>query len=539
MTNTVVSPCERGLIARATAAPCKQSHKPFVLAATILGSSMVFIDGTVVNVVLPLLQTDLKASASDAQWIMESYALMLAALLLVGGVMGDVFGRRRIYTWGIIVFTVASVACGLAETSAQLIVARAAQGVGGALVVPGSLAIIGATFSEEERGRAIGLWSGATALTMSLGPVLGGWLAENLSWPWIFFINVPLALPVLGILFVCVPESSNSDGAPLDWKGAILATIGLGAFVFALTEANRLGLSHPLVGITFLAGLFGMVSFIVHLRRASSPMIPLHLFRSQTFTGANVMTLFLYAALGGLLFFLPFNLIEIQGYSATGAAAALLPLVILLGVLSRWSGGLVDRYGARLPLVIGPSIATLGFAGFAWPSIGGVYWLTFFPAIFVLGVGMSISVAPLTTAVMTSVDERFVGIASGINNAVSRTAALLALAIMGLIYLEIANSDFGNRLIVLDLPTTIKSQLLEQSLNFASLDMPTDVADADRDNIQSAASQAFVHAFRAISLLAAALAALSALVAGLMIKPGRLDADEPRQEISPSALHRN
>ena len=500
---------------------------------------MVFIDGTVVNVVLPLMQSELKATASDAQWIMEAYALMLAALLLAGGSMGDVYGRRRIYTIGILVFTAASVACGLAQTSTQLIFARAVQGIGGALVVPGSLAIIGATFPEDERGRAIGLWSGATALTMSLGPVLGGWLAESFSWPWIFFINVPLALPVLGILFVCVPESHDMNAKSLDWLGAVLATIGLGAFVFALTEANRLGMNHPLVISTFTVGVMGIAAFTLHLRRATAPMIPLHLFRSTTFSGANVMTLFLYAALGGLLFFLPFNLIEIQGYSATSAAAALLPLVFLLGVLSRWSGGLVDRYGARLPLVIGPLIAAAGFAAFAWPSIGGPYWTTFFPAIFILGLGMSISVAPLTTAVMSSVEERYVGIASGINNAVARTAALLALAILGLIYLEIANRTFQSLLEQTVLPAALEADLRALQLNFASLELPANISSAERGALEELASMAFVRAFRVIALLAAALAALSALLAGLMIRPQEGDASPPERQATPAALSRN
>src|SRR5713101_6138746 len=302
--NILRPPCDEGVItAKKVAAPCSKAQGRWILAATILGSSMVFIDGTVVNVALPALQVNLKATAVDVQWVVESYALFLAALLLLGGSLGDHFGRKRIYTIGVALFALASIWCGLAPTINQLILARGAQGVGGALLVPGSLAIISASFPEKERGRAIGTWSGSTAITTALGPVLGGYLIEHVSWRAVFFLNLPLALIVLVLVFWFVPESrDDEETGRLDLTGAASATIGLGAIVYGLIESARSGLQSPTVMSALLAGVIALAAFIVVEARVPHPMMPLALFRSRNFSGANLLTLFLYAALSGTLF---------------------------------------------------------------------------------------------------------------------------------------------------------------------------------------------------------------------------------------------
>jgi EmrB/QacA subfamily drug resistance transporter len=525
MTHGIRPPCDEGVIrSKPAAAPCAPAAGRWVLMATILGSSLAFIDGTVVNVALPVLQRELNASAADVQWVVEGYTLLLAALILVGGSLGDHYGRRRVFAGGVLVFTVASIWCGLAPGVGQLIAARAVQGIGGALLVPSSLAIINATFGDAERGRAIGTWSGFTAITSALGPVLGGFLVEQLSWRWVFFINVPLALVVLAIVFLRVPESRDHTASNrLDWTGAVLATVGLGALVFGLIEAGLRGLGDPLVLGSIAIGIVVFGAFLVWEARSPNPMMPLHVFRSRTFSGANLLTLLLYAGLGGALFFLPFNLIQVQNVGPTVAGAALLPFTAIMFSLSRWAGGLVDRYGAKLPLIVGPAIAAIGFALFALPGVGGSYWTTFFPAVIVLGLGMTITVAPLTTAVMGAVDAEQSGVASGINNAVSRTAGLLAIAIFGIVMQATFSGSLGDRLEQLNLAPEVRQAVIDQRDRLAGIEVPDTVDDETRSAITSAVDQAFVAGFRLIMLISAGLAALSAL-ASLALIDGKVAA---------------
>jgi len=490
-----------------------------VLAATILGSSMAFIDGTAVNVALPALQENLGATVAQVQWVVEAYTLFLSALLLVGGALGDRFGRRRIYLFGVIGFALASAGCGIAATAGQLIAARAVQGVAAALLVPGSLALLSASFDEDRRGKAIGTWSGFSAITAAVGPLLGGWLIDHVSWRWVFFLNLPLALAVLVIALRFVPESRDEQASgKLDFAGALLVTAGLGGLTFGLVESSRLGWRSPLLIATLVLGVLALLGFLWREARAESPMMPLSLFRSRTFAGANLLTLWLYAALGGTLFFLPFDLIQVRGYSATAAGAALLPFVLLMFSLSRWSGGLVDRYGARRPLILGPAVAAVGFALFAVLSSDGGYWKGLFPAIVVLGLGMSISVAPLTTTVMGSVEERHSGIASGINNAVSRAAGLLAVAVLGVVMLVLFHRGLEHRMAKLALPPAARQEIDAQREKLVRLTIPSSLPGPLQAQVRSAVSEAFLDGFRGIMLTASGLALLASLSSWWWIK---------------------
>jgi EmrB/QacA subfamily drug resistance transporter len=434
LANIYKPPCDEGVLRAGSAdAPCARHQRKWVLTAAILGSSLAFIDGSSTNVALPAFQASLDATVVQVQWVINAYTLMLAALILPGGALGDRLGRVRVFGTGVAIFALASLWCGLAPTIEHLIAARVLQGVGGALMIPGSLALISASFPPEIRGRAIGLWSGFSALMAAAGPVIGGWLIDTFSWRWIFLTNIPVALVILAIAFARLPESRNPRESAIDWRGAVLITASLAGLTYGLLQSPIHGFSNILILVALGLGVVLFAGFVRAQARAAAPMVPLSLFRSSTFAGANLLTLFLYGALSGALFFLPLNLIQIQGYSATGAGAALLPFVLILFVLSRWAGGLVDRSGVRLPLTVGPVITALGFILFALPGVGGTYWLTVFPAAVALGLGMAISVAPLTTSVMNAVDEANAGTASGINNAVSRLATLLAIAFFGIV----------------------------------------------------------------------------------------------------------
>jgi EmrB/QacA subfamily drug resistance transporter len=511
-------PCDEAVIwTRPSSVPCKAESQRWILAATILGSSMAFIDGTVVNVALPALQASLHANVVEVQWVIESYGLFLSALILVGGALGDSVGRRATFLLGVAGFAAASVGCGLSSSITSLVTWRCVQGMGAAFLVPGSLAIISAYFDEKSRGQAIGTWSGFTAITTALGPVLGGWLIEHASWHWVFFINVPLAAAVIGICCWHVPESRSSIPQKLDWAGAITVTVGLAGIVYGFLESATRGWGDPQVLGSLLAGFVSLLLFPAVEKRVTEPMVPLSLFSSRSFSGANLLTLLLYAALGIFFFLFPLNFIQIQGFSATVTGAAALPMIMLLFFLSRWSGGLVAHYGPRTPLIVGPLVAGMGFLLFAVPSAKANYWTSFFPAFVVLGLGMAASVAPLTTVVMSSVEESHVGTASGINNAVARVAGVLAIAALGVVMVRAFGHRLQELLSSLAVAPNILQDLRSNAVKLGALGTAPSLDDKSAATVRNAVAQAFVFGFRVVMLLCAGLAAASAWVASRMI----------------------
>jgi EmrB/QacA subfamily drug resistance transporter len=497
--------------------PCKRDARLWILTATILGSSLAFIDGTVVNVALPAVQANFHSTLVDVQWVVESYGLFLGALILVGGSLGDLFGRRLMFVLGVAIFAVASAGCGAAPNIHVLIIARSIQGVGAALLVPGSLAIISSSFDEKSRGQAIGTWSGFTAITTAIGPVLGGWLVEHASWRWVFFINLPLAAAVIAISVWRIPESRSASAGRIDWLGALVATAGLGGLIVGFIESVNLGWRNPLVFGSLIVGFGCLAAFVFIEARVHSPMLPLALFESRSFSGANLLTLFLYAAIGIFFFLFPLNLIQVQGYSPTAAGAAVLPLILLMFLLSRWSGGLVSRYGPRGPLIVGPVIAALGFGLFAVPSVGDSYWKAFFPAMVVLGFGMAVTVAPLTTSVMNSVNKDRVGAASGINNAVARIAGVLAIAVLGIVMVKAFGSHLNYSLAHFSLPPNVLQEIRSQEARLAALQAPTALDPIARATVAQFIGEAFVFGYRIVMLICAGLALASAAVAWRMI----------------------
>lgn len=507
------APCDVGAI-RATpvAGNCGSNAKPWVLVSTILASTIAYIDESVVNIALPAIEKDLAASVAIIQWLVNAYTLCLAALLLIGGAAADHYGRRRMFIIGVSIFAVASLACGLSPDVAVLIAARAVQGVGAALLVPCALALIGASFDEAERGKAIGTWAGFSAIAAAVGPILGGWIVDGFSWRWIFLINPLLALPAIWIAVRRVPESINPGSGALDWAGALLALVGLAGISFALILAPSLGWSDAAVLTSLAGGVAFSAAFLWLEAHRGAPMLPLHLFRSRTFSSVNLLTFLLYAALAAAFFFLPFALIQVHGYSALRAGAAFLPFTIIMSVLSRWSGGLLDRFGARLPLVVGPALAAMGFVLLAFAVCDGAYW-TFLVALGVLGLGMAIAVAPLTTTVINAVPQDQTGVASGINNAIASLANLLAIAMFGAMALGLYDRSLDR-----DLAQSPATPGLAQAVAAARGQFASAVANSEpaRSIIQTS----LAHSIEIMMLCAAALALCGALSG--MLLPGRI-----------------
>ncbi|HZZ00365.1 MAG TPA: MFS transporter [Candidatus Baltobacteraceae bacterium] len=489
----------------------RRASQPWILAAAILGSSLVFIDSTVVSIALPVLQDTFHASASAAQWVVESYTLVLGALMLLSGALGDRYGRRLLFISGVVVFAIGSVLCGLSNSMAELIAARVLQGIGGTMLAPASLALIGACFEGADRGKAIGTWSGLTSVASAIGPVAGGAIIDHLGWRWAFFINIPIALAVVLIALRHVPESRDEGerGTP-DIAGSLLITGGLAGIVYAFVASGQDGWNAATIA-ALCAGALALAAFVLFESKAADPILPLKLFARRDFTGINVMTLLIYGALSGLFYFLPFVMIQVDGYTATVTGAAMLPFIVLMVLLSRFSGALAYRIGPRTVLVTGSVITTCGFALF------GIlhdlhYWNGIFPAITMVALGMGFTVAPLTATLLESVPEEHVGLASGINNATSRVAGLLAIAVFGALLSGVFYARLGSQSASLS-PQQRRDVAAQRSqLAAARLHDPAETAVVHR---------AYVDGFRTVAYASAALTLLSAAVAALTLPKTR------------------
>jgi len=486
-----------------------------ILAATILGSSMAFIDSTVVNVILPRLQTEFNASASQIQWLVEAYLLFLSALILLGGALGDRYGRKMIFEIGATIFVLSSLACGVSQSLMQLTIARSIQGIGGALLAPGSLAILNASFPKEERGRAIGTWSGFSAMTAALGPVIGGWLSDHASWRWVFLINLPLGILTVYFTRRFVPERCGETWKTrLDIRGSVISILGLAAITFALIESSRLGFRDPRILSSLGVGILLMILFVRGEAGIKDPLMPLSLFRSRAFVGANICTLLLYGALGAVFYFLPFNLIQVQGFTATETGAANLPFVVIIFLFSQASGGLYDRFGPRIPLTVGSLIVGVSFLllGFL-PGLHAGYWSGFFPGLFTFGVGMSLCVAPLTSTVLGSVPVAHSGLSSGFNNAVARLSSLIAIAVMTTLVLISFESHLKTRLMKIEMPDQQKQSVVDHASQLAGIRGPQIAEDEIK--------RSYLDSFRQLMEVCFILSLGSALCASCLLSKGR------------------
>ncbi|MGH2950896.1 MAG: MFS transporter, partial [Solirubrobacterales bacterium] len=506
------------------------------LIATILGSTIVFLDSTVVNVALPAIQEDLDTGLAGQQWVVEAYMLTLVALMLVGGSLGDLYGRRRLFSIGLAGFGVTSVLCAVAPTDETLIASRALQGMTGALLVPGSLAILAATFEGEARGRAVGLWTAWSGISTLLGPA-GGGLLVGLDWRWIFWVNVPLIAGTLLLTHRAVRESSDPEACPgIDGVAIGLSAVGLGGPVFALIEQPTRGWGDPLVAIPLVAGAACLAAFIWWESRTRAPMLPLGLFRIRNFAMVNMATLCVYGGLIGATFFLTLYLQQVIGYSPFEAGLATTPVTIVMFALSGRFGALAGRIGPRVPLTAGPMVGAAGLALLIRLERGGDYLVDVLPAMLLFGLGLAITVAPLTTTVLNSVEERRAGIASGVNNAVARVAGLLAIAALGAVISAQFASSIDDRLAREELGAEAISAVDDAKAQpFAGGDA-SEVPEAQRETLEAAITDSSESAFQLGAGIGAALMVLGGLIALLGVRnPERAGRPEHEHAPGPSA----
>lgn len=496
---------------------------------------MAFIDGTALSVALPVLQADLQATGANLLWVTNGFSLPLAALLLFGGALGDSWGRRRIFMTGIMVFVAASVACGLAPGIAALIGARVVQGIGGALMIPGSLALISSFYGPAERGKAIGTWSAFSVLATTLGPVLGGVLAGAGLWRYVFFINVPLAAVALAVVAIKIPrEPVASHGRPVDWWGAGCVTLGLAGLNHGLIQWAKTGLHDPMVFLPLIAGVGGLAAFFVLQARGQNPLLPLGVFKSRTLCGASALSFLFYMGFHGTLFFMPLNLVQVQGYAPPLAGLTQVPLMVLLVLLSRWAGRLVDRRGPRLPLTLGPAIAGVGFLLFAFPGLTAgprEFWQTYLPGFLLVGVGLGLTATPLSATVMDSVPADRLGLASGINSSLTRLAGVFAIAVLGPVMLAAFRHSLETRVAGLNLPGEALEMLRQEAAKLAVAQVPDGLTAETARAVREAIRGAFVDGFRLAVGIAAGLSWLGAVAAGAWLTRASPSAGGPEGEL--------
>ncbi len=477
---------------------------------------MAFLDGTVVNIAVPTIQTKLHASLSDIQWVLNGYMLTFSALLLIGGALGDRFGRKKIFLLGIATFTLFSFLCGISQTITQLIVFRFLQGIGAALMVPGSLSIINSSFQKSNRGTVIGLWSGFAGGVAALGPFLGGWLVQTLSWQSIFYINIPIGILAIFTAWRFIPSTHDMVKRKLDFAGTLFILLGLLGITFALISGSDLGWRNILVLGSFVAGILFSVLFVISQRREKEPLVPLSIFKSQLVVGANLATLFLYFALSGVIFFFVLNLQQVQHFSPINAGLAMLPAILLITFLSGPAGTLSDKTGPKAPMTIGALIVAAGMASLMLPGTHANYFTGFLPGLVLFGAGMSLVIAPLTKSALT-VSTEVSGAASGVNNAVSRIAGLFAVALLGAIVLSLFSTNLHQSINKLSINSLQKQEVLQQSNRLGALEIPQNFDNQTKMQVQNAVENSFVYGFRVAMGICAALALLSAIVSFKMI----------------------
>jgi EmrB/QacA subfamily drug resistance transporter len=505
-----------------TTVSLRSAEGKWIMVTTILASAMAFIDSTALNVVLPSLQRNLNASGADLFWVLNAYLLMLASLILIGGTLGDRLGRKKIFMTGIFIFILGSTACGLAGSATMLIIFRMIQGVGGALMIPGSLSLISSGINENERGKAIGTWSAITTLVTMGGPILGGALADAGLWRYIFFINVPIGVAALLFLWWKVSESREEDMTKgLDFPGAALIAFGLALLTFGFLRMPEMGLRDGKVYGSIIAGIIFLVAFIVVEHKSRHPMLPLSLFRNLTFSGANLLTFFLYAGLGAGMLFLSLNMVQVQGYSQLESGLTFLPFTVLMIGIARLAGSLADKRGPRLFLIVGPCLAGAGLLllSFVKQTPGpGSYWTTFFPGILVLGLGMSLTVAPLTATVMGAVGNHLSGTASGVNNAITRIAGVFANAVFGSLAVLFFSTAVQKDIDRTSLNPQQKEAVVAQAINLGNALPPAELDATQQTAVTKVYHAAFVDAYGKIMRASALLGFLGGLMALLFIR---------------------